>query len=69
MKTFEPAPQSLQPIEPSLALLIDRGVLSRALLVETTVFRVEVERAVSRGAVTQGQARTLGQLLGVPAQP
>jgi hypothetical protein len=74
MKTFEPAPQAtLQPIEPALAQLIERGILSRVLREETTAlaaqeFAAQVDLAVSRGAVTRGQARTLGQMLGVRAE-
>lgn len=55
-------------LEPGLRLLIDRGILSRAQLDETTAFAVAVRRAVSRGEVTVSQARMIRQMLGVPAQ-
>lgn len=63
-----PDPASTPALEPGLGLLIDRGILSRGHLDQTGAFAVEVRRAVSRGAVTASQARTIRQMLGVPAQ-
>jgi hypothetical protein len=72
MKTFEPVP-TLQPIEPSLALIIDLGMLSRAAAPETPeaalAFRARVGDAISRGGVTRSQAAALRQMLGLRAEP
>ena len=61
-------------LPPSIQMLIDRGVLSRAIAEErpgeASAFVAQIRAAVSRGEVTSAQASTLRQMLGFRyAQP
>lgn len=71
MKAPHSAPERAPPpaLHPGLQLLIERGILSRAVSDETpevvTAFAARVDDAVSRGEVTLAQAAALRQMLGM----
>lgn len=71
MKAIQHAPDPAPPppLQPDLQLLVERGVLSRAVSderpEELTTFAARVDDAVRRGEVTPTQAAALRQMLGM----
>jgi hypothetical protein len=71
MKAYEhaPNPAPAPALHPGLDLLIERGILSRAVSdgrpEVATAFAARVDDAVTRGEVTPTQAAALRQMLGL----